>query len=375
MWASEDGWCPSYYDWSPGWCPDYDAGTLGWGDPYSASASLSRTAVVRIGSLGKYPPVRTYYTLPGTDYGWLRALGSRLPRIVFPDGGGIGAFTWHGWIRRPQIPAKTTGTFIDITAGLSALRVALNVGGIITATVTDGTTTVAGNGPSPVVALQWMPIAVKYGTNVLTVYVDGVGVPLDTSSLTVPAIASGWSFTVGTKSDGTAPLDFDLQQPALWDLELTPGQVAALVPPGPNFDLRNPEPVTPTPSDYWIDPIVDGVVPNAVPWSVGGYKGPLIPFEGVVSYTEPGVINAWASGDHRLGVYSTAWFPESAQDPDLWPFAFVTSAHEDVFGECPRVVGVTVREDGAMLLDLDAKMAPGVDYTLTGPDDLTGVPP
>lgn len=76
--------------------------------------------------------------------------------------------------------------------------------------------------------------------------------------------------------------------------------------------------------------------------------------------------HVWPLGDHRLGAWpETSWI-EAAQSPERWTVAFQAPGDAEVFGEAPRVVGVTIEESGVAALDLDARMRPGVGYALNG---------
>lgn len=78
--------------------------------------------------------------------------------------------------------------------------------------------------------------------------------------------------------------------------------------------------------------------------------------------------HVWPMGDHRIGVVPVEAWLDAAQAPESWRLEFQEEANADVFGEVPRVVVVTMRDDGAAVLDVDAKLHPGVGYTLLGTD-------
>lgn len=340
-------------------------------EPAPSEPETTTTSVRRIGTVAgpMYPPIRTYYTLPGTTNGGLRAIGSRLPRLAFPSAGGVGNFSWRGWIRRPTSPAQADGTLLGIHIGDISIRVTISIGNLLGVTVDDGTSDETDTAVTPLPELSWVAVsmAVADDGSVVLYVGDTVYASLDISTLSFPdEDGQDTSYTIGTDIGGTDPIDLDIKGIANWDVALTPEEVAALVPKGPDFDVRNTDPVTPAPVEYWIEPI-DGVVP--------GVEEPLIPMsEDVLDEIEPSDINLWASGDHRLGIYSSAWWDGTALDPASWSLAFLDSSLEDSFGEAPRIVVVTVRSDGALTLDLDARMMPGVSYELTGPDDLSGTP-
>lgn len=344
------------------------------------AAETATTAVPR--TINKYPPIRTYYRTPGTSGSFLRAPSTSIPRLVFPDGGGLSSFAWRFWIRRPQTPTTTGGTVGVITGGDASVTVTLDATEHLVVTVDDGTNTpVTGTSAEPLSGFTWYEVVIVHDadTDTLTGWLGTEGVvSLDLSGLTFPDADTELTFVIGAEPDGTSPLDGDFTGIAWWDDVLTEDEIIDLVGGGIGMDVRDPAPGgvydpvdgTSPPSGYtWREEIVDDVIPPA--------EGdePLIVIGDVESITDPSSFNIWPMGDHRIGAWSSAWWPESAHDPDLWTLAFDTAAHEDVFGECPRVVVVTPREDGALLLDLDAKMAPGVNYALTAPNDFAGYNP
>jgi hypothetical protein len=81
--------------------------------------------------------------------------------------------------------------------------------------------------------------------------------------------------------------------------------------------------------------------------------------------------HVWPLGDHTLGAWPTTSWRDEAQAPENWSLAFQTPSDEEVFGEPPRVVAVTVREDGVLALDIDAQLRPGIVMVLTGDQVIT----
>lgn len=343
---------------------------LALGADMSAVASVAAaSAVPRIGALGAYPPTLTSYRTAGTAGSFFRALGSRMSRLVFPAGGGIGNFTLHWWLRRPLTPAVTEGAVVQIGAGDATLTVSTVTGGAnLAVNVNDGTIDVQDDTAAPLSGFSWVAVAVVHdsATDDLTVYFDGVSAfVLDLSPLTAPDADTELTFTLGANSDGSDVLDAEFSAVAGFDEVLTPAQVEALFQRGWTFDPRS-EPTLPAPPVLWVDGLVDGVVPSAI-----ADGDPLVPFSAEVD-VEASAFWAWFSGDHRIGVFSSAWFPESAHDPIVWLLAFSEDSYPAIFGEVPRIVAVTPREDGAMILDIDARAHPGIRYHLTGPADLAG---
>lgn len=340
---------------------------LALGADMSAVASVAAaSAVPRIGALGVYPPTLASYRTSGTAGSFFRALGSRMSRLLFPAGGGIGNFTLHWWLRRPLTPAVTEGAVVQIGAGDATLTVSTVTGGAnLAVNVNDGTIDVQDDTAAPLSGFSWVAVAVVHDTSTddLTVYFNGTSAfVLDLSTLTVPAADTELTFTLGANGDGTDALDAEFSAVAGFDEALTPTQVEALFQRGWTFDPRS-EPTLPAPPVLWVDGLVDGVVPSAI---TDG--DPLVPFSAEVD-VEASERRAWFMGDHRIGAFSTAWWDESAHDPDDWGLAFGDAA---VFGECPRIVNITPREDGALLLDLDARARPGIYYQVTSPVDLSG---
>lgn len=98
-----------------------------------------------------------------------------------------------------------------------------------------------------------------------------------------------------------------------------------------------------------------------------GGAGTLAAFRGGVS-DDSSDFWAWPISTHRIGVYSTAWWPGSALIASNWHLTYdageVTTG-ERVFGECPRVARVTMRADGVLLVDVDAVLQPRVTYVLS----------
>lgn len=343
---------------------------LALGADMSAVASVAAaSAVPRIGALGVYPPTLVSYRTAGTSGSFFRALGSRMSRLVFPDGGGLAdAFSVFWWVRRPLPHVVQDGTITEIASGASDIRVTVT-NDTLGVRVTDGADE-ATDASITIDDDDWIQIGFTYevGTD-LIVYVNGLaGAALDTSILTIPDADTGLNFTLGANGDGSDYIDASFSAVAGFDEVLTPAQIETLFQRGWTFDPRS-EPTIPAPPVLWVDGLVDGVVPSAV--SDGD---PLVPFSAEVD-VEASSFWTWFSGDHRIGFFSTAWFPESAHDPDVWSLVFgdgddLTSP---VFGEVPRVVAVTPREDGALILDIDARAHPGVYYQISAPPDLTDV--
>lgn len=335
-----------------------------------------------------YPPVRFFYRLPGTAGNYLKTATSRIADYLFPNaGGGLGDITFRVWMRRPLVPSVADGTFLWISKGDAWLRALIDLDGDVTVTVNDGNgVEVTGSTTGGVPGLSnsggshaWVPVVISVIDPNLNVWVGpeptidfsvGVGT-IDVDAVIPDGPVIDFSFRVGTNGDDTDPIDLDVGNIGIWAFGWIPDDIETLI-----VDPYRPpqyDPTTDPPVIVWVGIGVPEVPDEGDPAS--GDPDPLVPVGDVEAVTEPSTFHAWFSGDHRIGVMSSAWWPESAHDPDVWTLAFVTAAHADTFGECPRVVVITLRDDGALILDLDARAIPGISYTLTGPADLTGEVP
>jgi len=342
------------------------------------AAETATAAVPRIGTIGKYPPVRTYYRTPGTVGSFIRAPSTTIPRLVFPDGGGLSSFAWRLWFRRPETPTTTGGTVGVITGGDASVTVTLDPTEHLVVTVDDGTNTpVTDTSAEPINGGAWYQLVFSYDADT-DVMQGSIGeemvVELDLSGLTFPDADTELTFTIGADPDGTSPIDADHRGIAFWESPLSPGEIADLAGSGPWHDPRNPgqqeifDPGDGSPQSgiVWVEIGVDDVIPPATG------DEPLIIIGEVESITEPSTFRIWTAGTHRIGAYSSAWWDNI--NPDDWSLSYVTAAHEDVFGECPRIIKVEFREegDGVLWLYTDATLQPGIGYSVTGPNDLSG---
>lgn len=243
------------------------AGIAVYSDPVPAT-SRSRSG-------STYRPVGTFWRTNGTSGSFLRDIGIRAVRFVFPDGGGIGGLSWRFWLRRPLTPVVTgSGTIGQITIGGNIITIGIDATEHITVTADDGTTDVTDTAAEPLSGFTWTAVTmvVDPTDETLIVYVSGEAVAeLDLSGLTFSDADSGMSFTVGVEADGSNPLDFDFGNSGVWDGPLTEGEVAALdspTGPGPLFDPGNVIAGTPwdgtnIPDIVWVGPGDDeGVIPD-----------------------------------------------------------------------------------------------------------------
>lgn len=261
----------------------------------AAGTSVPRARPVRDPSTSRYYPIRTVLRTLGTSYSRWASLHPGMSRLFFPDGGGLGEATLHLWVKRPLLPVKSTGTLVQVGAGGSSIRVDLGVGDVPTVTITDGTHTASLTLPAIRVDKWTLLDLVNNPTDdELIIYFDGVAVGVINTSTIVPPDADwGLDFTVGTRTNGTQPIDVEVIAPAGFPSVITEEEAADLAEAGPTHNVLGQTPrggwkptseggTSPTPEVYWPgEPNETGEVPNAMV-----DDAPLVPFSAEVSFLE-----------------------------------------------------------------------------------------
>lgn len=389
------------------------------------SPDLTERKIIRRIATRPAPPLHTFYTLTGSVGSFMLLSSTAMSRLFFPLVGGLGQAMFRFWFRRPVTPVTTGGTLGQVTVGDATITVGLDATEHPTVTVSDGTITLSDTATDPLGARAWrqFTFVADGALDRLRVYLNATLVAeVDTSTMTFdPDVTTDMTVTVGSKSDGTVPIDIDVIGVAgvagIDDAGVSDADIEELFHAGPYWNIFNPYPPPRPWWDIWKPPVPE-IVPfpiwnpgpdgtgnmpepgsgytifvvygDADPGSIvegeggyvpgsgttefweywdenGGDGGGLIIFDGT---QEPFVSDfwAWPISTHRIGVYSTAWWPGSALIASNWHLTYDTgevTTGERVFGECPRVARVLMRGDGVLLVDVDAVLQPRVTYVLS----------
>ena len=356
----------------------------------SIATSAPRPRIGTVAGPSRHPPIRTWLRTSGAAGSYYRALGPQVSRSFFPVAGGFANASLRLWFKRPATPAVGTGTIVQIGGLGGGSSITLNLGTVgpevPTIVVTDGSNTVDADFDPFVfdpVRIYQLVIVSDVVLQQIRVWIDDNVHVVDVSSLVPPAVAEGEGFTIGSNNDNTEPLDIEWTGLGVAEGVINAEEVESLWSYGWSWVFSDPTPdgkwIQPTQDDpapedpsppvkwVWVDDIDDGgLVPGATPETP-----PLVAFSGTKE-TLPSWFWAWVTSTHEIGVSSSAWWDPSAADPLFWPLAFANAAVEEAVGEVPRVHRVTMRDDGVMLLSVDATLYPGVGYVLEAPADLVG---
>lgn len=217
------------------------------------------------------------------------AVGSRyrgetkqVAQAVFPEIGGINDFALRFWVRRPEIPVRSSGVLTQIKSGDNRVTVAVANDQTLQVSVTDGTTTVSRTVTPPLVGFDWASVTLSHDTLSGLLNVRGGtqeqpavwGVTMDLSGLT-HAPAPGTSTTIFDDAEGSQPIDADVIAWGLYGQGIAEVTGAGLDEEGERYDTRN---ALVDPDYLYREQAEDGAVPNA--GCVGGGEGAVLVPEG-----------------------------------------------------------------------------------------------